>query len=64
MALIKGHLPPIAFKTITGITNDVIATQKEDTLTLESTDETLAIVGDTENKKITFTVTLDLGNST
>ena len=35
------------FKTITGITNDVVADQMEDTLTLASGNATLGIVGTT-----------------
>lgn len=45
-----------AFKTITGITNDVVADEATDTLTLASTDAKLTIVGTTATDTITFTV--------
>jgi hypothetical protein len=43
------------FKTITGITNDVVADQMEDTLTLASGNATLGIVGTTATDTITWT---------
>ena len=43
------------FKTITGITNDVVADQMEDTLTLASGNATLGIVGTAATDTITFT---------
>lgn len=45
-----------AFKTITGITNDVVADAVGDTLTLASTDAKLTIVGTTATDTITFSV--------
>ena len=45
-----------AFKTITGITNDVVADSTTDTLTLGSADNKLTIVGTTATDTITFTV--------
>lgn len=45
-----------SFKTITGITNDVVADSATDTLTLASTDTKLTIVGTALTDTITFTV--------
>jgi hypothetical protein len=45
-----------AFKTITGITNDVVAEQTDDTLTLASADAKLTIVGTAATDTITFSV--------
>lgn len=45
-----------AFKTITGITNDVVADSGTDTLTLASTDAKLTIVGTQATDTITFSV--------
>jgi len=45
-----------AFKTITGITNDVVADQQADTLTLSSANSKLTIVGTAATDTITFTV--------
>jgi len=45
-----------AFKTITGITNDVVADAANDTLTLASANAALTIVGTTATDTITFTV--------
>lgn len=42
------------FKTITGITNDVVADQQEDTLTLAATGGVLTIVGTAATDTITF----------
>ena len=44
------------FKTITGITNDVVADALEDTLTLASANSLLSIVGTTATDTITFTI--------
>jgi hypothetical protein len=51
-----GGASQYAFKTITGITNDVVADTVADTLTLASTDSKLTIVGTTATDTITFTV--------
>jgi len=45
-----------AFKTITGITNDVVADATSDTLTLSSANAILSIVGNSTTDTITFTV--------
>jgi len=45
-----------AFRTITGITNDVVADLAEDTLTLSSANNLLSIVGTAATDTITFTV--------
>jgi hypothetical protein len=45
-----------AFKTITGITNDVVADSASDTLTLASGNSILGIVGTASTDTITFTV--------
>lgn len=45
-----------AFKTITGITNDVVADGIEDTLTLASSNNILAITGTTATDTITFAI--------
>jgi len=50
------NLPAVAFKTITGITNDVIADSADDTLTLASGNNILTIVGASDTDTITFTV--------
>jgi hypothetical protein len=51
-----------AFKTITGITNDVVADLADDTLTLASGNLRLAIIGTAATDTITFTVDTDLHN--
>lgn len=45
-----------AFKTITGITNDVVADSRDDSLTLSSANNILGIVGTTATDTITFTI--------
>ena len=60
---IQGYTPggtsPAAFRTITGITNDVVADSIIDTLTLTSTGSTIDIVGTTATDTINF----DLGSN-
>lgn len=51
-----GIIPTVAFKTITGITNDVVADAADDILTLASADAKLTIVGTTATDTITFSV--------
>lgn len=54
-----------AFKTITGITNDVVADVVDDTLTLASANNRLTVVGTTVTDTITFTLVegnIDHGN--
>jgi len=44
------------FKTITGITNDIIAEQVDDTLTISSANNRLTIIGNSETDTINFTL--------
>lgn len=55
-ALIAAYVAQLSFKTITGITNNVVADAVDDTLTLASGNNRLTIVGTTATDTITFTV--------
>ncbi len=56
LAYVLGDVAKFAFKTITGITNNVVADALDDTLTLASGNALLSIVGTTVSDTITFTV--------